>query len=140
MKVGRPLKFKSVEEIKPLIDKYFEETPKGEWTITGLALALDTSRSTIIDYCNRAEDEKNNEVSIEFSNTIKKAKEMVEHSYEIDLKKSGRTGTIFALKNFDWKDQTEIKQETEIKGKIANINAKEATDEEIDNFLLGNLS
>lgn len=137
---GRPLKWKSVEEIKPLIDKYFEETPKDEWTITGLALALDTSRSTIIDYCNRAEDEDNEKVSLEFSNTIKKAKEMVEHSYEVDLKKAGRTGTIFALKNFDWKDQTEVNQKTEIKGKIANINVKDATEEEIDSFLLGELS
>lgn len=35
---------------------------------------------------------------------------MVEHSYEVDLKESGRTGTIFALKNFDWKDKTEVDQ------------------------------
>lgn len=101
---GRPLKWKTVEEINPLIEEYFTKTPIDEWTITGLALALDTSRSTLIDYCNRADK---GDVDAEFSNTIKKAKEMVEHSYEIDLKKSGRTGTIFALKNFDWKDKTE---------------------------------
>jgi hypothetical protein len=99
-KVGRPLKWETVEEIKPLIEEYFSRTPKEEWTITGLALALDTSRQTLIDYEGKGQ----------FSDTIKRAKEMVEHSYEIDLKKSGRTGTIFALKNFDWKD----KQETDI--------------------------
>ena len=33
---------------------------------------------------------------------------MVEHSYEIDLKEKGNTGTIFALKNFDWKDKQEV--------------------------------
>ena len=49
----------------------------------------------------------------EFSNTIKKAKDKVEHSYEIDLKKKGNTGTIFALKNFDWKDKTEQETKTE---------------------------
>lgn len=97
---GRPLKFKTVEELQSKINTYFEQTPKEEWTITGLALALDTYRQTLINYEERDE----------YLDTIKKAKQMVEHSYEIDLKKSGRTGTIFALKNFDWKD----KQETDI--------------------------
>jgi hypothetical protein len=95
--VGRPLKFKSVKELEDKIDKYFNETPKEEWTITGLAIALDTFRSVLCDY----EDKD------EYSNTIKKAKQMVENSYELDLKKSGRTGTIFALKNFNWKDKIE---------------------------------
>ena len=96
-KLGRPLKYKTVEVIKPLIEAFFEDTPKDEWTITGLAIALDTSRKTLMEY----------EGKDEFSNTIKKAKDMVEYSYEIDLKKSGRSGTIFALKNFDWDDKTQ---------------------------------
>ena len=97
MPAGRPLKWQSVDEIIPLIEKYFKDTPREEWTITGIALALDTSRNTLMEY----------EGKDEFSNTIKKAKEMVENSYELDLKKYGRSGTIFALKNFDWKDRTE---------------------------------
>lgn len=101
-KRGRPLRWKTVEEIEPLIEIYFKDTPKEEWTITGLALALDTSRQTLMDY----------EGKDQFADTIKKAKEMVEHSYEVDLKKSGRTGTIFALKNFDWKDKSEVEQKT----------------------------
>lgn len=128
---GRPLKFSSVEEITPLIEKYFNDTPIEEWTITGLALALDTSRTTLIDYCNRAEDPENEKVSIEFANTIKKAKEKVEHSYEIDLKKSGRTGTIFALKNFDWKDKSEVDQN--VKGDLnLNLETKAAIDKAVD--------
>lgn len=95
--VGRPLKFKTPEELQEKIDVYFEETDKEEWTITGLALALDTYRQTLVNY-----EEKD-----EFMDTIKRAKLKVENGYEIDLKKSGRTGTIFALKNFDWKDKTE---------------------------------
>ena len=94
---GRPLKFKTVEELQEKIDDYFADTPKDEWTITGLALALDTYRQTLLNY-----EEKD-----EFVDAIKKAKQMVENGYELDLKKSGRTGTIFALKNFDWKDKTE---------------------------------
>lgn len=94
---GRPLKFQSVEELEKNIDNYFNGTPISEWTITGLALALDTYRCVLLDYEDRDE----------YSYTIKKAKQMVENSYEIDLKKFGRTGTIFALKNFNWKDKSE---------------------------------
>lgn len=97
MPAGRPLKFETEQLLKEAIDHYFADTPKDEWTITGLALALDTSRKVLCEY----EDKD------EFSNTIKKAKLIVENGYEIDLKKSGRSGTIFALKNFDWKDKNE---------------------------------
>jgi hypothetical protein len=103
-KGGRPLKFKTVEELTDQIEKYFSETPKEEWTVTGLAIALDTFRSVLIDYGNGLHDTEDKE----YSYTIKKAKHMVEHSYEVDLKKHGRSGTIFALKNFDWKDKNEL--------------------------------
>lgn len=95
---GRPLKFESVEILQEQIDRYFANTPEDEWTITGLALALDTTRQTLCNY----EDERP-----QYLDTIKKAKLKVENGYEKDLKKHGRTGTIFALKNFDWKDKTE---------------------------------
>ena len=39
MTAGRPLKFKSVEELQQRIDHYFNNTPKDEWTITGLAVS-----------------------------------------------------------------------------------------------------
>jgi len=121
MWVGRPMKWKTVWEIQPTIDEYFSTTPKDEWTITGLALALDTSRETLCDY----------QWIDEFSDTIKKAKLKVEHSYEIDLKKSGRTGTIFALKNFDWKDKTEV-ENTNLN---LNKDVTDATDEELDKLI-----
>lgn len=111
---GRPLKFETVEILQEKIEAYFKDTPKDEWTITGLALALDTYRSVLCDYENL--DERK-----EFSNTIKKAKQIVENGYEIDLKKHGRSGTIFALKNFDWKDKTE--QDITSKGeKVSGFN------------------
>lgn len=99
-KRGRPLKFKTEEELQKKIDSYFKKTKKSEWTITGLALALDTYRDVLIDY----ENEKYDEEDKKYSNAIKKAKLKVENSYELDLKKYGRSGTIFALKNFRWKD------------------------------------
>lgn len=97
---GRPLKFKTLEELQVKIDAYFSETPEKEWTITGLALALDTSRETLMNYEEREE----------YFDTIKKAKEMVHNAYEKDLRRLGRSGDIFALKNFGWKDR----QETDI--------------------------
>lgn len=97
MPAGRPLKFQTVEELNEKIDSYFKETPKDEWTWTGLALYLDTSRETLREYKEREE----------YVDSLKKALLKVENGYEIDLKKHGRTGTIFALKNFDWKDKNE---------------------------------
>lgn len=95
--MGRPLKYETVQEIENLANIYFEETPKDEWTVTGLALALDTSRQTLMNYEDRDE----------FFDTIKKLKTKIENQYEISLRKNGRSGDIFALKNFGWKDKTE---------------------------------
>jgi hypothetical protein len=98
MTMGRPLKFQDVDELKVQIDRYFNETPKDEWTWTGLALYLDTDKETLKDYRENRAD---------FIAPLKNAMLKVENGYELDLKKSGRTGTIFALKNFEWKDKTE---------------------------------
>ena len=115
MPAGRPLKFESVQELQDGIDKYFLETPEDEWTWTGLALSLDTTKETLKNYEDRPE----------FLSPLKKALLKVENGYEKDLKKSGRSGTIFALKNFEWKDKTE--QEINLSGSaaeaIANVQA-----------------
>jgi DNA-packaging protein gp3 len=97
---GRPMKWETVKDIEPLIEAYFSDTKQDDWTITGLAIALDTSRSTLIDY----------EWNDEFSNTIKKAKDKIEYWYELDLKHKGNSGNIFALKNFWWVDKQEVDQ------------------------------
>jgi len=94
----RPLKFESVEILQEKIDAYFKTTSKDEWTLTWLAVYLDTSRETLQNYQERAE----------FFDSIKKAKDMVEMWYEIDLKKKWNTWTIFALKNFWWADKMEV--------------------------------
>jgi hypothetical protein len=106
MGAGRPLKFKTPEELQIKIDKYFDETPQEECTITGLAMALDTYRDLLCNYEERDE----------FYDTIKKAKQRVENAYEKRLIKRGSGGDIFALKNFGWVDKREIDQD--IKGSI----------------------
>lgn len=124
---GRPLKFESVEILQKKIDDYFKscwtqkidmfgnpifiKDSKGNktedpvmvqsipYTITGLALALDTSRETLLNY-----EEKN-----EYFDTIKKAKERC-HNYAENSLYTGKnpTGAIFNLKNnYGWKDKVE---------------------------------
>jgi len=113
-KVGRPLKFQSVEEMEKLINAYFESCFKknedtGEmeqvipFTVTGLAIAIGTDRKGLCEYGDRPE----------FSNAIKKAKSYVENYAEQNMYTARNpAGAIFALKNFGWRD----KQETEITG------------------------
>lgn len=131
-KVGRPLKFKTVEELQEKIDAYFAEcdphwvqeiywdyprvngkkqtdseqiemtkmvkTPQVPYTITGLALALGTTRDLLLDY----EDKE------EFSDTIKRAKSKIHDFTERMLFGNNATGPIFNLKNnWGWKDKTE---------------------------------
>lgn len=97
--VGRPVKFNSVEEMQAQIDAYFTECDEKEkpYTITGLALALDTTRKTLIHY----EDKD------EYFHTVKKAKTRVENFAEERLFSGAAAGPIFALKNFDWTDKVE---------------------------------
>lgn len=99
---GRPLKFETLKDLEDKISAYFESEPETEWTITGLALALDTSRETLMNYEERPE----------YFDAIKKAKERVHNAYEKDLRRKGRSGDIFALKNFGWSDRQEVDHTT----------------------------
>lgn len=114
---GRPLKFKTVEELQKKIDAYFdscweereEKDGNGDvfkrykvqitpYTITGLALALDTTRETLMDY-----EEKDG-----YSDTIKMAKLRCQNFAEQQLfTGKNAAGPIFALKNYGWRDKIE---------------------------------
>lgn len=102
-KRGRPLKFKTVKALQDAIDKYFADCEgTGEpLTVTGLALALETTRDVLIDY--QGKDE--------YSNAVKKAKLKIENAYEKRLIGRGNGGDIFALKQFGWSDKQETKIE-----------------------------
>lgn len=101
---GRPVKWKTPEGMQKAIDAYFEYCKSGEDlpvppTITGLALALDLTRTGLLEYCEKSD---------EFSYTIKKAKTRVEAYIERRLYEPNATGCIFNLKNnFGWKDKSE---------------------------------
>ncbi|MCR6516312.1 DNA-packaging protein [Clostridium sp. LY3-2] len=118
-KGGRPLKFKSPEELQEKVDEYFKwvEDKKKYPTISGLAYYLDTTRKTLLEYENCFENDRLSSVDdntkVKFINTIKRAKARIEMEYEESLfYKNSSVGAIFTLKNnFGWVDKQEIVQE-----------------------------
>lgn len=162
---GRPLKFQSVAELKRAIDNYFDsltEQAYDMWgnplkdkdtgeplrkktkvaTITGLAVALGTTRETLMDYENGKHDGKDESLSDEqiaenkqiddFSDTIKEAKLRIYEDTEQQLYRGKPAGAIFSLKNnYGWRDEKEVK----IGGKAAGD--REVSDAELDEAIFG---
>ncbi|HAT4117495.1 TPA: hypothetical protein I9Z52_002915 [Clostridium perfringens] len=124
-KGGRPLKFKSPEELQAKIDAYYEwaKENKKHITITGLAWFLDTNRQTLIRY---EEDDSellksvSEDVRQAFRDTVKRAKARIEMEYEESLyNKNSAVGAIFTLKNnYNYVDKQEVAQ------KVENIEVK----------------
>lgn len=102
--VGRPRKYKNVEELQQLIDEYFEtcDKLKRPYTITGLALFLDMDRKGLLRYEKEYEDE--------FCHAITRAKERVQEFVECCLFRKGiAQGVIFNLKNnFGWEENQKV--------------------------------
>lgn len=114
-KVGHPPKWETVDEIIVLINDYFEETPDSEITVTGLCIALGADKNTVNSYQKKEG----------FGPIIKAAKLYIENSYERSLRKNGRSGDIFALKNFGWTDAVQVDNthkivDHQIKAEIVN--------------------
>lgn len=100
---GRPRLFKSPEEFEAKVHEFdaFCEQKGYPITWTGLALFMGfSSRQSIDEYLNYDG----------FSDSVKKAKAFVEWHYEMRLCGDKPTGAIFALKNFGWKDKSEVEQ------------------------------
>lgn len=114
---GRPLLYKTPEEMQKIIDEYFDwcdnravKTINGDgkeymvsssapYTMSGLARRLGMDRRTLIDYAHKDE----------FLPTIKAARERVHEDVETRLMEKQATGAIFNLKNnFGWKDTSEV--------------------------------
>ena len=100
---GRPLKFKTVEELEAAVDLYFEKQKEFVLppTVSGLALALGfEDRRSIYDYKDRPE----------FSHTIKRAILRIEEYAETALLngEGSATGAIFWMKNHGWIDKQTV--------------------------------
>lgn len=96
----RPLKYADKAKLEADIEAYFEKMDEEgrPYTISGLAVALDTSRNTLIQY-----EEKD-----EYVNTIKKAKQRCENWAEEAalMGKANSTFSIFSMKNnYGWVDE-----------------------------------
>lgn len=105
---GRPLKFKTVQELSDQIEAYFISCQNPDnpseyikpVSITGMANHLGTNRETLINY----------EARDEYFDTIKAAKSKCEQWVEENamMNKTNATFAIFNLKNnYGWKDKTE---------------------------------
>jgi len=133
MAMGRKLLYNNCLDMDMDCELYFEsclyeDDDYGEYekrehpipfTITGLALTLNTSRQTLINYEERDD----------FFDTIKRHKLRVENYAELRLFGSNATGPIFALKNFGWKDKTE--QDLTVSGPV-RIKVKHTQEEITD--------
>lgn len=115
MPAGRPPKYTSSEEMQKVIDAYFKkcDEEKRPYTITGLALALDMDRRSIVNYGDKDE----------FFLTVKKARLKVEAFLEEALHSGSPAGLIFNLKNnFGWKDKTEVEQSGTTIQRVIKVN------------------
>jgi len=99
-KPWEPIKYKTPSDLSDKIEEYFDSVDEEiDITITGLVLFLGfADRHSFYDY----------EKKDGYTHTIKKARTRIENSYEKSLRKDGRSGDIFALKNFGWRDKQEI--------------------------------
>lgn len=121
--VGRPPIYQTPAELQANIEKYFKNGVRYRTVIVGPP----NNRSettikvpTICDLCLYLGFESRQsfyayENKPDFSYTIKKARLMIEREYEEQLQTGTPTGAIFALKNFDWKDKTEVEHSGEVK-------------------------
>lgn len=103
---GRPRKFTNAEELYQAGIKYIEDrvAEHKPITVTGLCIALDTTKDILNDY----ESGKYNDNQNDFTYPIKRLKMMVEEAYEEKLHGTTAAGAIFALKNFGWRDVMDV--------------------------------
>ena len=120
-KAGRPFKFQDPEEMARMVDDYFKTVPEDEWTWTGLAIHLDFTHKRILKEYRERDG---------FSPILMRAMLRIENGYEKDLKKKGHAGSIFALKNFNWKDKQEVEQSGQLK--IVKISSEFAEGELVE--------
>ena len=100
----------TARQLKKRVDNYFAATPQEEQSVTGLALALDTSRQSL---CNWEKDE-------ELCHIVSMAKARIEHAYEVHGMRHRSAFDIFRLKNMGWTDRQEsdVNLSAEFSGEI----------------------
>ncbi len=111
---GRPLKFKTPEELQKKIDAYFKDAEERDvpYTVSGLCYFLDCDRLTLLNYAKKDR----------FVNTIKKAKSKILRSVEErSFLVSNPAACIFNMKaNFGMSDKQEIQLSGDAENPVQN--------------------
>lgn len=112
---GQPPKFNSPQELEKKVIEYFDfcVSEKSECSMSGLHQYLGFNDRDALLYYEKKE---------EYSGIVKRARQAIEMSYELDLRTFKFGGAIFALKNINkdyWKDKTE----QEVQQTINNVQA-----------------
>lgn len=109
---GRPLKFKDSGTLQRAINKYFKDcdNDKEPYTITGLAMALDTYLDVLRDYQSGMYDDQDTGEFKGFSSAIKAAKTKIANYCERNTQKGNipAAAGIFFAKNYGFTDKTEV--------------------------------
>lgn len=98
--MGRPRAFNSPQELEEKLIPYLEDCKARKLlpTKTGLALFVDVSKDTLLEYAKKEE----------YSASVKKIFTAIEEAWTQNLGKSYPVGSIFFLKNsFGWTDRME---------------------------------
>lgn len=123
-KPGRPRKYDSPAQFDEAVGKYValcKETNE-PITWTGLALALGFATREAIDTYLEYDG---------FSDSVKRAKLIVQNAYEKRLAGTTPTGAIFALKNFGWHDKQEVQADVThrtLAQALADLNGRASKD------------
>lgn len=99
--IGRPRKFQTPDDFDAKVDQYYHHCKESDEPVTwtGLALFLGFSSRQSIDEYQKYDG---------FSDSVKRAKLLVEWAYEKRVLGNNAAGPIFVLKNMGWSDKQEL--------------------------------
>jgi hypothetical protein len=118
---------KKIEEYRLYIQQQRDEYPERiiPITLTGMIYHIGLGSRLAFD--------KYKEYGDDYEEVVSRAKLWVESEYEGGLHRGQAAGPIFALKNFGWKDKTEIEHQGGVDSKItyeASMPARGSDDDE----------
>ena len=113
---GRPRKYQTADELQTAISDYFKNGVKIKTVVSGrkedpiiTEIPVPTITGLVLHcgFCDRHSFYDLEKIP-EFTHTIKRARAFIERHYEELLQAGNTIGAIFALKNFGWKDRSEM--------------------------------